>query len=105
MNYACPACGANLRQKKLAQAVVAHMELDCQGCKSRVQLNVHAAEIAIMLLGCAGFLILAVLAHCLQSQPFLLGAFACAAAAWSALRVLERTTLRAWPRYVRKGEM
>ena len=103
MNYQCPACGANLRQRKLAQAVVARMEIDCPGCKTRVQLNLHQAEIAILLLSCAVFLVLAALAYWLQSQGLLLAGLAAGAAGWAAVQVLERTVLRAWPRYVRKS--
>jgi hypothetical protein len=79
------------------------MEIDCPGCKSRVQLNLHPSEIAILLLSCATFLVLAILAYRLQSQDLLLTALAAAAAGWSAVQVLERTILRGWPRYVRKS--
>ena len=102
MNYQCPVCSANLRQRKPGQ-VVARMEIDCPGCKSRVQLNLHQAEIAILLLGCALFLVPAALAYWLQSQALLVAALAGAVAGWSALQVFERTVLRAWPRYVRKS--
>jgi len=104
MNYQCPVCGANLRQRKLAQAVVARMEIDCPGCNSRVQLNLHQAEIAILLLSCAAFLVLAVLAYRLQSQGLLLIALCGAVAGVAALQVFERTVLRSWPRYVKKTD-
>jgi DNA-directed RNA polymerase subunit RPC12/RpoP len=103
MNYQCPVCGANLRQRKLAQAVVTRMEIDCPGCKSRVQLNLHQAEIAILLLSCTGFLALAALAYRLQSQELVMAALVAGAAGWVAVQVLERTMLRGWPRYVRKS--
>lgn len=103
MNYECPGCGASLRRRKLSEAVVTRMEIDCPGCKSRVQLNLHQAEIAILLMGCAVFLVLAALAYWQQSQGLVLAALVSAAAAWAALQVFERTVLRGWPRYVRKS--
>ena len=102
MDYQCPVCGANLRQRKLGQ-VVARMEIDCPGCKSRVELNLHQAEIAILLLSCAVFLVLAALAYFLQSQGLLMAALVAGAAGWAAVQLLERTMLRGWPRYVRKS--
>jgi len=99
MDYRCPVCGANLERRKLSQAIVAHMEIDCSYCKSRIRTNVHRAEVIIVLLNFATVIALATSAYWSQSQGLLVGALGAAVVGAGALPVLERTYLRAWPRY------
>ena len=99
MDYRCPVCRANLERRKLSQAIVARMEIDCSHCMSKIRVNVHRAEVIIVLLNFGTVIALATSAYWSQSQGLLLGAFGAAMAGALALPVLERTYLRAWPRY------
>lgn len=100
MDNRCPICASGLGRRKLSQAIVARMEIDCPHCKGRLRLNLHQLEFGLLLSTFAGFLALAVLAHRLQSQALLLTALACGLAGILALHGLERSWLRDWPRYV-----
>jgi hypothetical protein len=99
MDYRCPLCQANLGTRRLSQAVITRMEIDCAHCKAKIRLNVHRAEEAVVLLGFGTIIALAACAYWFQSQALALAAFAAAMAGALALPVLERTWLRTWPRY------
>jgi DNA-directed RNA polymerase subunit RPC12/RpoP len=99
MDYRCPVCRANLAKRKLTQAVVVRMEIDCSHCNSTIRHNFHWAEVMIALLGFGTFVVLAALAYRLQSHYLMLFAFGTAMASALALPLLERIWLRSWPRY------
>ncbi len=99
MDYRCPACAADLGKRKLAQAVVARMEMDCSRCKNRIRLNVHRLEEIVVLLGFCAFVGLAASAYWLKSEGLVLTAFGTAMLGALALALLEKTALRTWPRY------
>jgi DNA-directed RNA polymerase subunit RPC12/RpoP len=99
MDYRCPVCRANLAKRRLSEAVIARMEIDCAHCKSTIRLNVHRAEAMVVFLGFGAFAVLAALAYLLQSHGLMLLAFGAAMLGALALPLLERTWLRAWPRY------
>jgi DNA-directed RNA polymerase subunit RPC12/RpoP len=99
MDYRCPVCGANLAKRKLTQAIVARMEIDCSHCGRKIRLNVHLAEEITVLAGFGSFVALATVAYSTQSQALGLAAFAVAMLTALALPLLEKTYLRAWPRY------
>jgi len=101
MHYRCPVCQANLGKRKLAQAVVARMEMDCSRCKNRIRLNVHRLEEIVVLLGFCAFVGLAATAYWLKSQGLVLAALGAAMLGALALALLEQTVLGTWPRYVR----
>jgi DNA-directed RNA polymerase subunit RPC12/RpoP len=100
MDYRCPDCGASLKRRRLTQAVVARMEIDCPYCKNTLRLNVHRAETILVLLVFGAIVVLAALAYRLQSQGFALAAFGAVMAGALALPLLEHAVLRTWPRYV-----
>ena len=99
MDYRCPFCGKEVRNRKLAQSIVARMEIDCPHCRSRIRLNVHRAEEALVFLVFAALALLAALTVWSRSQSLALVVLAVAALAAAALPVLERTYLRDWLRY------
>jgi DNA-directed RNA polymerase subunit RPC12/RpoP len=101
MDHRCPLCAGNLAKRKLSQSIMAHMEIDCSHCKSRIRLNLHRAEVVVVLLSFGTFVVLAVLTYALQSQGLALIAFGTAMAGALGLPLLERTFLRSWPRYAR----
>lgn len=104
MDNRCPLCARDLGRRKLAHSVIARMDVDCPHCAGRLTVNVHRAERAIVLLGGAVALALALLSYAEQHQALLLAALAAGLAAAAALLALERVWLRAWPRYVpRRG--
>ena len=75
------------------------MEIDCSHCKSTIRLNVHPAEVVIVLLNFGTVIVLAAFGYWLQSHGlvlFALGAAMVGALAWA---LLEQTYLRSWPRY------
>lgn len=100
MDYRCPVCRADLGKRKLGQAIIARMSVECRHCKNMLQLNVHRAETLIVLLNFAAIVVLAAFAYWFQSQGLILVAVVVAMTGASALPLLERTYLRAWPRYV-----
>jgi DNA-directed RNA polymerase subunit RPC12/RpoP len=99
MDYRCPLCGADLAQSKLARSLVARMNVDCPRCSGQLQMNVHRAETVLVLASVAGCVALAALAYARQSQGLLLAALGLGMAGAAALYALERTWLRAWPRF------
>jgi hypothetical protein len=100
MDYHCPVCGHDLGKRRLTQAVVTRMEVDCPQCKSIIRLNVHEVEMVVVVLNFAAIVGLAALAYWLESQKLMLAAFAAAAVGALVVPLLERTYLRSWPRYV-----
>ena len=99
MNYACPLCGMDLAARKLAGTVIARMDVECPHCKGRLVVNVHAAETLVVLGTVAACVALASLAYAWQSQGLLLAALGGAMSSAGVVYALERTWLRAWPRY------
>ena len=99
MDNRCPVCRADLGARKLSQAIVARMEIDCSRCKSRIRLNYHWTEVVAVSLGLGAFVVLAALAYWLQNQKLMIFAFGTAMAGALALPLLEWTYLRTWPRY------
>lgn len=104
MDHRCPLCAGSLAKRKLSQSIVARMEIDCSHCKRRIRLNLHPAEVIVVLLGFGAFVVLAGFAYALQSQRLALMAFGAAMVGALALPLLERTYLRSWPRYARMAE-
>jgi len=103
MDHRCPDCRAILGKRKLSQAIVARMEMDCPHCKRRIRLNIHRAEAGVVLAVFGATILLAAIAYSIRSQGMMLAAFGAAMAGALALPVLERTYLRTWPRYVSTG--
>lgn len=101
MDHRCPLCEGSLAKRKLSQSIVARMEIECSHCKGRIRLNLHPAEIIVVLLGFGTFVVLVALAYVLQSQRLAVMAFGAAMVGALALPLLERTFLRSWPRYAR----
>lgn len=99
MDYRCPLCGADLAQSKPARSLIARMNLDCPRCLGPLEMNLHRAETALVLASVAGAVALAALAYARQSQGLLLAALALGTAGAAALYAVERTWLRAWPRF------
>jgi DNA-directed RNA polymerase subunit RPC12/RpoP len=99
MDYRCPLCKADLGHRKLSQAIVARMEMDCTHCKGRIHLNIHRVEMVIVMFNFAAIVVMGGLAYWFQSQGLMLAALGAAMAGVLALPLLERTYLRAWPRY------
>ncbi len=99
MDYHCPICKGDLRRRRLTQAIVARMEIDCPQCKSTIQLNIHRAEVVIVLLAFGAIVGLAAFSYWFHSQALALMAFGAAMLGSGALPLLERTYLRNWPRY------
>lgn len=100
MNHRCPLCGKDLASRKLAQSVVARMDLECPQCHGALSVNVHPAETALVLGSVGGAVALAALAYAAQRPGLLLAALAVGSGGAAALYALERTRLRDWPRYV-----
>ena len=103
MDYRCPSCRKDLGNRKLVQAIVTRMESDCSFCGSRIRLNVHPLESAIVFSSFGSFVALAALAYSLHSNMLILLALAAGMVGPTALPVLERTYLRNWARYVPAG--
>jgi len=104
MDYRCPDCGANLAKRKLTQAIVTRMEIECSHCKSIIRLNVHRAEAILIVLDFAAIIVFGALAYWFQSQPLALAAFGAVMIGALALPLLEHTYLRTWPRYVSRAQ-
>ena len=100
MDHRCPACGRDLAGRRLSQAIIARMEIDCPHCKRRIRVNVHPLEEALLLATFAGFVVLAALGYWLERESLYLAAFAAAMLGAAALPLAERIWLRTWPRYV-----
>ena len=102
MDYRCPLCGADLGRRRLTQAVVTQMEIECSNCKSAIRLNVHLAEEIVVLLSFGTIVVLAGFAYWFQSQGLVITALGAAMLGALALPLLEKTYLRHWPRYAPK---
>jgi divalent metal cation (Fe/Co/Zn/Cd) transporter len=76
------------------------MEIECAHCKSKLRLNIHRAELVVVLLNFATIVALGLLAYGFQSQDLVVAAVIAAMAGALAFPVLEHTYLRNWPRYV-----
>lgn len=103
MDYRCPECGTNLGRRKLTQAVITRMEIECSGCKSEIRLNVHWVKEIAVLLGFGTIVVLAAFAYWFRSQGLVVAALAAAMLGALALPLLEKTYLRTWPRYAPRG--
>jgi hypothetical protein len=99
MDYRCPACTADLGKRKLTQAIVARMETDCSHCGRTIRLNIHRAEVVIVLLNFGTIVVLGASAWWFQSDRLALALFGAVMLGALALPLLERTYLRKWPRY------
>jgi DNA-directed RNA polymerase subunit RPC12/RpoP len=99
MDHRCPICRADLAGRKLSQAIVTRMEIECPQCGSRIRLNVHRAETIGVLAGFGIIVVLGALAYATQSERLMLFAFGAILAGSVALPLLERVWLRTWPRY------
>lgn len=99
MDYRCPVCRENLGKRRVTQAVVTRMEIDCPRCKSQVRLRVHVAEEIVVLLSFGTIVVLAAFAYWFQSQGLVIAALGAAMLGALALPLLEQTYLRHWPRY------
>ena len=99
MDYRCPVCKANLAKRRLSQAVVVRMEIDCSHCKCTIRHNFHRAEVIIVLLSFGTFVVSASFAYLWQSQELMLFAFGAAVVGALALPLLEHGYLRTWPRF------
>ena len=100
MDYRCPHCTQSLRTRKLSQAIIARMEMDCPHCKGRIRLNIHRIEEAAVFLTIAALAILGALAYRHHSQHLAIAAMGVAFLGTASLPLIERFWLRAWPRYV-----
>lgn len=100
MDHRCPLCARDLAGRRLSQAVVARMEIDCPYCKRRIRVNVHRLEEALLFATLAGFVGFAALGYWLERESLYLAAFAAAMLGAAALPLVERIWLRTWPRYV-----
>ena len=100
MDYRCPVCRANLGTRKFSQSITVGLETECPQCGSVIRVNVHPAETAIVAFNFAAIVALAAFAYRLQSRGLVLVAVGAGLAGAAALPVIERTWLRAWPRYL-----
>ncbi len=99
MDYRCPVCTENLGKRRLTQAVMTRMEVDCSRCKSTVRLNVHLAEEIAVLLSFGTIVVLAAFAYWFRSQGLVVAALGAAMLGALGLPLLEQVYLRSWPRY------
>jgi hypothetical protein len=99
MDYRCPFCETNLGRRRLSEAVVARMEIECSHCKKVIRLNIHPAEVVIVSLIFVMIIVLTAFAYWLQSGGLMLFVFGTAMVGALALPLLERLYLRSWPRY------
>lgn len=76
------------------------MEVECPHCKNVIRLNIHRAEVVIVLLVFGAIVVLAALGYWFQSDRLMLSAFGVVMVGSLALPLLEKIYLRAWPRYV-----
>ena len=100
MDYRCPLCRADLRQRKAVQAILTKMESDCSVCRGRLRMNIHQAEMGVVLASFGAVVVTGVLAWALQSQALTLLLFGVAMAGAAAVPLVENTWLKRWPRYV-----
>lgn len=101
MDYHCPACGKDLGTRKLTQAIMVRMEMDCPHCKSKLRFNLHQAEFLIVIFNFAAIVAFFAGAYWFPTDRLAAYAFGLAMAGSIMLPVLNRTWLRDWPRFVR----
>lgn len=99
MDYRCPACRVDLGKRKLIHSIIARMETDCSHCGRTIRLNVHRAEMVIVLINFGTIVVLGALAYRFQSHGLALALFGAVMLGALALPLLEQTYLRKWPRY------
>jgi len=99
MDYRCPVCETNLAKRRITQAVVVQMEMECSHCKSVIRLNIHRSEEIVVLLSFGTIVALAAFAYLYQSQSLVITALGAAMLGALALPLLEQTYLRTWRRY------
>ena len=99
MDYRCPSCTADLGRRKLIHSIIARMEMDCPHCGRTIRLNIHRAEMAVVLLNFGTIVVLGAFAYWLQSHGLALALFGALMLGALALPLLEQTWLRTWPRY------
>ena len=99
MNHHCPQCGRDLGRKKLSHSIVARMNLECPHCRAPLSLNLHPGETTTVIAATCIAVPLALLSLALHDRVLLAWALGAAMAGALAVFVLERTWLRAWPRY------
>jgi len=99
MDHRCPVCRADLGARKLSQAIVARMEMDCPQCSGRIRLRLHRAEVIVVLVIFGALAVLGGLAYWYRSEALVLFTVGTLLAGSLALPLLERTWLRTWPRY------
>ena len=104
MDYRCPVCGMNVGKRMLGEAVVSRMEVECSHCRSVIRLNIHRAEVVVVLLIFVTIAALAAFGYWFQSRGLMLSVFGVAMAGALAMPLLERIYLRSWPRYVSSVE-
>jgi DNA-directed RNA polymerase subunit RPC12/RpoP len=104
MDHRCPVCRTDLSGRKLSQAVVARMEIDCPKCGSRIRLNVHRVEVIVVLLSFGTIVVVGALAYWFQSRGLMLFTLGAVLAGSAAFPLLERAWLRTWPRYAPVAE-
>ena len=103
MDHRCPLCGHDLSARRLSQAIVARLEIDCPFCNRRIRTNVHPLEQALMIASFGGFVLFGLLWYWWQREGFLVLALASAMAGAALLPLIERYWLRHWPRYASPG--
>jgi hypothetical protein len=75
------------------------MDVECPHCHGPLVVNVHPAETLVVLGTVAACVVLGALAYARQGEGLLLAALGGALSGAGVVYVLERTWLRAWPRY------
>ena len=89
----------DLAHRKLAQSIIAKMEIDCPGCMQRLEMNVHPVETGAMLLYCVGFVLPVIFGYVLERRDLMGAGVGIGIAGAAAIYLIERTYLRGWPRY------
>ena len=100
MDYRCPACEKDLGTRKLTQAIMVRMEMDCTHCKSKLRFNVHQAEFLIVVFNFAAIIAFFAGAYWYPTDRLATYAFGLAMLGSVMLPLLNRTWLRQWPRFV-----
>lgn len=99
MDYRCPVCGTDVGKRRVGEAVVSRMEVKCSHCKNVIRLNIHRAEMVVVLLVFGAIVVLAALGYWFQSDGLMLSVFGVVMVGSLALPLLEKVYLRSWPRY------
>ncbi len=100
MNYHCPACEKDLGTRKLSQAVISRLEIECLYCKSKLSFNVHHSEFVIVVFNFVAIIAFFACAYWYPTEQLAYYAFVAAMVGALMLPVLEQTWLRAWPRFL-----